>query len=635
MKAPPVIAIVGAGPAACTLAALLARRGHVPLVFDDGRRPELLVGESLIPAVVPILRDLGIEERVAAISLHKPGVTFLHNQAPSIHFNFAPVAPLLPTYAYNVERQSFDALLKSRAIELGARFIPCRAGVHRASGGEPDALELDETTMAALPELGGRQPDLLVDASGRARVFSRLLDIGAERGKRDDTAIFAHFEGFQMPEPAGQVLITRLSRGWSWRIPLPGDRMSFGIVVDKEAARAWGATPEARLHHALENEPLLKEAGGNARRVSPVAVYNNYQLIGNRASGPGWVTTGDAFGFVDPMLSSGLFLAMESAVRLDTALADTASGFRSAMARYDREMRVWYQSWGTLIDHFYDGSIFSLYEAGHLMRQKRDNPVQHAIDRTMNKHIARMASGATTRSRKSQWLLARRPRAARAWRHATGGVGDKGLTGIGRCGWGVVDALTRPAEKRALRTAGRRRTRPRPRVPPHRPRHVARLVAHCHAQAAPMPLPSTASGESRSPGQSPQARVTGSSARRLPVRSSTSRVPAGNDPASLRVAIAAATRPAADETGVRATIAGVPRPGISRSSSNAAAPSDGGNPGAMSDRASAVSQSASSAPVTRQASTSPSSIHMAARSRPVRNCEESPTSVCTGPVMPR
>ena len=109
--------IVGAGPGACALAALLAQRGVRTVVFDDGNRPELLVGESLIPAVVPILRRLGIEERTAAISQRKPGVSFLHGETTSIHFNFAPIAPRLPTYAYNVDRMKFDLLLKDRAME--------------------------------------------------------------------------------------------------------------------------------------------------------------------------------------------------------------------------------------------------------------------------------------------------------------------------------------------------------------------------------------------------------------------------------------------------------------------------------------------------------------------------------------
>lgn len=425
MNAPssfPAIAIVGAGPAACALAAFLAARGVKPVVFDDGKRPEMLVGESLIPAVVPLLRRLGLEERVAAISQRKPGVSFLHGESAWIHFNFSPVAPYLPTYAYNVDRRAFDALLKTRAAELGAVFVPKRAGLlkNEAAGVNGDAtkrekpeLLLDGDTLAAVPEWKGRQPDLIVDAAGRARLTARLLDIPAERGPRDDVAYFAHYDGCAMPEPAGQVLIARLSGGgWSWRIPLPG-KLSIGVVLRKELAKSLGATPEERLEAVLRSDPLMADTAPGARRISPVAVYTNYQLTSKRSFGPGWAAVGDAFGFTDPMLSSGLFLAMESAAQLDAALFDRAGNCRlgnpSALAKAlkaaDAAMRDWYASWNRLIETFYDGRIFSLYEAGHQMRRHRDNPVQHALDRFINKHIACMASGALTRSAFSQNFL--------------------------------------------------------------------------------------------------------------------------------------------------------------------------------------------------------------------------------------
>ena len=178
--------------------------------------------------------------------------------------------------------------------------------------------------------------------------------------------------------------------------------MSFGIVVHQSRAKDLGDTPEARLESVLREAPLHRQASARARRVTPVAVYRNYQRIGQRASGPGWAAVGDAFGFVDPMLSSGLFLAMEAADKLDTALA---AGKARAMARYESSMRKWYRSWADLIEYFYDGRMYSLYLAGHLMKQRRSNAVQHALDRLLNKHIACMASGALTRACFSRTLL--------------------------------------------------------------------------------------------------------------------------------------------------------------------------------------------------------------------------------------
>lgn len=409
----PTLAIIGAGPAACTLAALSVMRGSRPVVFDNGRRPEMLVGESLIPAVIPILRRLGIEDEVKQIARHKPGVSFLHESAAPIHFNFAPIARHLPTYAYNVERKSFDKLLKDRAQALGAEFVPLTARVEKSPAGTWREIQLDAASLAASRSLGGRQPDLIIDATGRNRQISKLLGIDAERGQRDDTAIFAHFRGFPECGPDGQVLISRMSHGWSWRIPLPGHVMSFGIVVDKTTAASWGASPEERLERALHEEPIHGlTARERPTRISPVAVYSNYQLISEKGWGPGWAMAGDALGFVDPMLSSGLFLAMESASRLDEALghwrgslAGGGPAFARAMNRYDHGMRHAYRSWAALITKFYDGRIFALHEAGYRMKQVRTNRLQRAIDRRIMAHIACMASGATTTARGANaWL---------------------------------------------------------------------------------------------------------------------------------------------------------------------------------------------------------------------------------------
>jgi len=138
-------------------------------------------------------------------------------------------------------------------------------------------------------------------------MFARAMNIPAWRGDRNDIAYFAHFEDFVHDEvPEGQIIISALKHGWSWRIPLQG-RLSVGVVINKEAAKALGSTPEERIENAIKTEPLLKEKGMNARRVTDVMTYTNYQLISQRGHGPGWAMLGDAYGFVDPMLSPGLF----------------------------------------------------------------------------------------------------------------------------------------------------------------------------------------------------------------------------------------------------------------------------------------------------------------------------------------
>ena len=388
------VGIVGSGPSGATLASLLMMKGIEVTLFDDGRRPDLIVGESLIPAVVPMLRRLGLEERAAAVCMKKPGVTFTMDASEEIAFCFDSLAGTpTPTYAYNAPRPAFDRLFDERADELGVKRVRVRAKVERAG---PDGLRLSDETLSQAPWLKGRQPDLLVDSTGRNRLFARTLEIPAEVGPRKDVAHFAHFEGFDECTPRGQVIIGRLAAGWCWRIPLPG-RLSVGTVMNKDEAAKLGATPEERLETAIDRDPRLSAAGKNRRRITDVATYSNYQLVSARGHGPGWVMTGDAFGFVDPMLSPGMFLALHS--------AGLAAENLDNLAAYTQEMRKLIRAWMRLIEYFYDGRIFAMYQSGMIFERTFPGRVTQTLHDFFNRRVARMASGATTTSRFGQGML--------------------------------------------------------------------------------------------------------------------------------------------------------------------------------------------------------------------------------------
>ncbi|MFT6238563.1 MAG: flavin-dependent dehydrogenase [Akkermansiaceae bacterium] len=308
------IVVVGAGPAGCTLACLLALRGRRVIVFDDDKRPTLLVGESLLPSVIPILQTLDLEDRVRQFSIYKPGASFFHGSGTRMHFSFRKKGKKNPGYAYNVPRPQFDKLLRTRAEEPGVTFINQRASLVKSSHKNRE-LKLSPISLRAADLKD--HPEWLVDGTGRARLFARTLDLPVKKGTRKDAAYFAHFENFDHHEvEPGQVIISVLNQGWSWRIPLQG-KLSVGLVIDKEAAKKLGNTPEERLENAIKNEPLLREKGTRAKRIPDVMTYTNYQLIGDKAHRRGWLMLGDAFGFVDPMLSPSLFMTMESAVVLD------------------------------------------------------------------------------------------------------------------------------------------------------------------------------------------------------------------------------------------------------------------------------------------------------------------------------
>jgi flavin-dependent dehydrogenase len=407
------VAIIGAGPSGSALAILLQRHGADVTLFDDVRRPQLLVGESLIPAVVPILQRLGIEEQIASFSRIKPGATFVWTATDQVRVAFDRFAPAVFPYAYNIPRPRFDEALLATAVAAGVRHVPVRAQLERTgrNGAHPE-LALAPGTLAAAPALEGRQPHLIVDATGRARYLARLLEIPARVGPRKDVAHFAHFKGVHWADTPGQVVVTRGQAGWTWCIPLP-ERLSIGIVLGQDEAARLGRAPEERLQRAIATDPWLSSVAGDAQRVTSVATYANYQLISERGYGRGWVMAGDAFGFVDPMLSPGVFLALRSAELLADGLGPWLARHEipspveldGAMAAYARVQNAMLSAWLELVGYFYDGRVAALMRAGRTWNALGSRRLKHVMDEHVARHVGLLASGAATTARYSRALL--------------------------------------------------------------------------------------------------------------------------------------------------------------------------------------------------------------------------------------
>lgn len=394
------VAVVGDGPAGSTLAALLGRAGLRVAVFARGRPNALVVGESLVPAVVPILRALGVEEQVRNYSVLKPGATFVTDPGRSIEIDFETACTGIPGYAYNVPRDQFDATLLAESERSGARIIQNAARLERDGA---DRVRLSPTALAATGF--GAQPDLIVDASGRARVLPRLLELETRPGGRRDAALFSHCEAIPL-DRAGHVHSDRLEHGWCWRIPLPG-RVSVGLVARPDVLAARGETPEEQFDAAFHQEPYLRTLAPAARRVAPVVRYSNYQSTTLRGVGANWALVGDAFGFIDPVFSSGLYLAMASAQNLARAILSRRPG---ALDRYARHHLRHLSNWRDAIGYFYDGRFFALLEM-------RDRAAQSRFGRMVNPHLSRrlprVFTGEASDGRYDPWLLGMLARAAR------------------------------------------------------------------------------------------------------------------------------------------------------------------------------------------------------------------------------
>lgn len=384
MKKITTIAIIGGGPSGCALATLLKRKGFTVAVFYLEHRPEIIVGESLVPAIIPMLRELGVEDEVKSYSTYKPGASVWVNKDEEATSPFSFGGGTLPPYAYNVPRTEFDKTIFNKAVSEGVTFFKTAAKLERVSENS-DELRLSDDTIAAIDNFFNGQPDLIVDASGRSRTISRLLDIPTKTGYRKDIAVFSHLKNAEPIEPYN-IHLHRLEKGWAWRIPLPG-RISVGVVIDPEHLKSYGKTKEEQYDNYRKSEETLKKFTGNAERATGVVQYSNYQLISQKMYGRNWVLTGDAGGFLDPIFSSGLFLAIKGAFRLAGAIEE---GTPAAYKRYQKEQMRELYVWQKLVDTWYSGRLFTLFKVG---QDRMDTKLGRFIGPHMQKHLTRIFTG--------------------------------------------------------------------------------------------------------------------------------------------------------------------------------------------------------------------------------------------------
>lgn len=355
------VLVAGGGPAGATVSTLVATEGHDVLLVERSATPQFKVGESLMPATYWSFQRLGVLDKVRATAFPKKWSVqfFNHDGRSSKPFYFHEFSSEESSQTWQVLRSEFDQLLLDNAAEKG---VEVRRGVS-----VQEVLFDGERVIGARVKLpNGSEKKVrsrvLVDATGQSAMLSRRLGTQEFEPKLKNVAYFTHFEGATFDDgiDAGATLIFRTAdrNAWFWFIPQPGGIASVGVVGPVgHLVEGRGADPQQIFGEELAQCERLQERLTEARPTMPMKAIRDFSYFSRDLAGDGWVLVGDAFGFIDPIYSSGVFLAMKSgemaADSIVEALADDAPTAEN-LGKFGPELRRGAEALKELVYAYYD-----------------------------------------------------------------------------------------------------------------------------------------------------------------------------------------------------------------------------------------------------------------------------------------
>lgn len=381
--------VIGGGPAGSTVSTILADYGHRVLLLERSKFPRHHIGESLMPQTYWTFQRIGMLEKLKASDfVVKESVQFVSSSGHESQPYFFPDRdPNEWSFTWQVKRDRFDKMMLENAAEHG---VEVREGVNVKE------VLFEEGRACGIRALCGGNEEriscrVVVDASGNNGLLSRQLRIREADPGLKNAAMYAYYKGAHRDSGrnAGATLVinTPDKRGWFWSIPLPDDITSIGVVAPTSyLCLARGDDPLAILEEEISICPGIRRRVENAERVSQVYVTGDYTYRSKCIAGDGWVLAGDAFGFLDPIYSSGVFLALKSGEYAADAVhdaldADDVSGER--LGRFGPEYIRGMQLIRQLVYAFYEPN-FSFGRFNRDYPQHHDNVVRLLIGDVFN-----------------------------------------------------------------------------------------------------------------------------------------------------------------------------------------------------------------------------------------------------------
>ncbi len=356
-------AVIGGGPGGSTVATFLARAGKKVLLLEKEIFPRFHVGESLLPYNVRLFRELDLLPALEAAGFPKKfGAQFeLGDGSKSVGFVFRQGKFTREPQAFQVERSRFDHILLKNAQASG---VECHEGwTVKSFSADNGCVTIEAAGPDNKPRVFGAR--YLADASGRGNLTGNQEGLRMLHPHLKKLAIFGHFNNVLLDpgDKGGDTVITRMERSWFWFIPVSAEKTSVGCVLDKDDFNAWKKSPEEAFAALAQSSPPVFRRMENSRPAGPLQVTADFSYYNRRLVGSRLIRVGDAAGFMDPIFSSGVYMAMLSgklAAQAIRAAMESGSSARP-FARYEKQFFSALKFYWEMIDGFYTTPFMEVF----------------------------------------------------------------------------------------------------------------------------------------------------------------------------------------------------------------------------------------------------------------------------------